>query len=583
MKQTTNDKEQLIINKVFYFKNLKEHFICIICSNLLKFPLMCNKCMIPFCADCIKTWKNSNKFCPNSCLITDTTITEVRGCAKKFLDELKLKCKYGCEISLTEYDAHVISCIKSHQDDINCWNCDNITKANKMKENYDDITEIKDMNEVLKMRFSNESKTLETNDKLISGYNDILQLTNQKQKINKKIFELELKTKEKETIKIMIDNLERDLKYKEKEYLQLKNELEDLNQEKNKLIKSVKELILVNSNKEIKKLAESKELKQALKPTPNQLMQKISLKSNKNLFLANFKEPVIKEQSLIGHYNSVYSIIKLSDTKIATGSSDKTIKIWNLLDSSCENTLSSHKGPVFSLLKLNNNLFASGGGSTDKTIKIWDSKSMTCIETLSGHKNNIRTIIKLNDSFFASGSGDFTIKIWDVNSFECVKTLKGHSDYIRSLVKINNNRMASGGSDKIIIIWDYEKESQLKVLTSHTDTVLILLKVNDTTMLSGSSDNTIKVWNIDTYTCVKTLVGHTEGVNCIILFKDNHILSCSNDKSIKLWSLNSELEKPCIKTYKDAHEGEILTLLKLNDNQIVSGGSDKAIKVWNIE
>ena len=117
------ERDHLIVNKVLYFKNLKDYFICLLCNNILKSPLMCCQCITPFCSSCIKKWLNSNKLCPNGCLITDSSITEVKGCAKKFLDELKLKCKYGCEVSFTDYDEHVLKCNSSHIDDIECWNC----------------------------------------------------------------------------------------------------------------------------------------------------------------------------------------------------------------------------------------------------------------------------------------------------------------------------------------------------------------------------------------------------------------------------------------------------------------------------
>ena len=55
--------------------------------------------------------------------------------------------------------------------------------------------------------------------------------------------------------------------------------------------------------------------------------------------------------------------------------------------------------------------FASG--SFDKTIKIWDINSFELFQELVDHTSNIICVIKLYDSCFASCSNDKTIKVWE--------------------------------------------------------------------------------------------------------------------------------------------------------------------------
>ena len=52
-------------------------------------------------------------------------------------------------------------------------------------------------------------------------------------------------------------------------------------------------------------------------------------------------------------------------------------------------------------------------GSFDKNIKIWDLQNVKCLQTISEHKGNIICIIKLSENKFASCSCDCTIKIWE--------------------------------------------------------------------------------------------------------------------------------------------------------------------------
>jgi len=87
------------------------------------------------------------------------------------------------------------------------------------------------------------------------------------------------------------------------------------------------------------------------------------------------KSKLLKEKinfntkTLRGHSGWVDSLAVLPDNKLASGSSDETIKIWDLISGQCINTLKGHSGSVNSLAVLPDNKLASG--SSDKTIKIW--------------------------------------------------------------------------------------------------------------------------------------------------------------------------------------------------------------------
>ena len=69
-------------------------------------------------------------------------------------------------------------------------------------------------------------------------------------------------------------------------------------------------------------------------------------------------------------------------------------------------------------------------GSSDKTIKIWNLNSGECVKTLQGHTNEINSIQLISDVRIISCSSDGFLKEWDLDSSECVKTFKGHSNSI---------------------------------------------------------------------------------------------------------------------------------------------------------
>jgi len=90
-------------------------------------------------------------------------------------------------------------------------------------------------------------------------------------------------------------------------------------------------------------------------------------------------------------------------------SSDKKIKIWNK-KGDCIETLRGHKNWILCISVLKNGDLASG--SLNKTIKIWNIEAVICINTLRGHKKGISTLVtKLSGELFSS-SFDGIIKIW---------------------------------------------------------------------------------------------------------------------------------------------------------------------------
>jgi WD40 repeat protein len=56
-------------------------------------------------------------------------------------------------------------------------------------------------------------------------------------------------------------------------------------------------------------------------------------------------------------------------------------------------------------------------GSYDKTVKLWSVESQKEVTTLQGHSSYVKSVAFSPDGkYLASGSGDKTVKLWSIQS-----------------------------------------------------------------------------------------------------------------------------------------------------------------------
>lgn len=96
-------------------------------------------------------------------------------------------------------------------------------------------------------------------------------------------------------------------------------------------------------------------------------------------------------------------------------------------------------------------------GSTDSTIKVWqlsDSTGAECIKTFRGHWNGVSAISQVDDNTLISAGGDRLIAHWDLQSGRCKAVLGGHASSINAVVtrKVNDGtQVASCG--EVVKLW----------------------------------------------------------------------------------------------------------------------------------
>ncbi len=216
------------------------------------------------------------------------------------------------------------------------------------------------------------------------------------------------------------------------------------------------------------------------------------------------------------HADTIESIaISPDETKLLTASMDEYSAILNIaqeaeVGNETTTWLSQHVGRVLcALYHPDGTYFATG--SEDKTIKVWHPENHTVLVNFDGNDAAVYSLAyAAGDELIVSGSADNTIRSWRVTvggtsgpeayTGALIREYNGHQGPVYSVdcgMWNNQEIIASGSADTSVIIWNLRSGNRRRTFDEPTDAVYaVQLSPNGRLVAAGGRDGVVRIWHI---------------------------------------------------------------------------------------
>jgi Prp8 binding protein len=226
-------------------------------------------------------------------------------------------------------------------------------------------------------------------------------------------------------------------------------------------------------------------------------------------------------------------------------------------------------------------------GSSDKTIGVWDTLSGKRLLRLSEHESFINSIsIGQQDQHRIASVGDDSVcYTWDDRSKKSVQMIQNRFPLTSVALLDERHLLFTGGIDNVITAWDVRKASAPAwTLNGHSETISSLkVDPEGSFLLSASMDNSLRIWDVRAYApeqrCTKVIRGITNGIDRSLLranwSPDGAFVGCgSSDRNVYIFDTLSG----SIKHTLPGHNGTV-TEVDFHPKQpiIASSGTDKRV------
>jgi WD40 repeat protein len=282
---------------------------------------------------------------------------------------------------------------------------------------------------------------------------------------------------------------------------------------------------------------------------------------------------------------------------IASGSVDKTIRLWDISTQQEVALFRGHTGKITSLAFDWSGRYMTSG-SDDKTVRLWSVSELQEVAVFTAHTKEITSVtFDGSGKYIASGSADMTVRLWSVRLLCEVAVLTGHTDKVWSVACDKSGRyIASGSRDWTVRLWDVSAQQAIAVLRAPAQrsgdafdgVMAVAFDGSGKYVAAGSDDKIIRLWDVSTRQEVALLRGHTGKITSLAFdWSGRYIASCANnavfyrdDNCVRLWDMGKHRDNVF---EPDSQRSVRLVEFDASGNFFaLSSSEDFSIRLWDV-
>ena len=290
---------------------------------------------------------------------------------------------------------------------------------------------------------------------------------------------------------------------------------------------------------------------------------------------------------IAGHIGWVRSVaIEPNNSWFATGSADRTIKIWDLASGKLKLTLTGHISAVRGLAVSTRHPYLFSAGE-DKQVKCWDLETNKVVRHYHGHLGGVYCLaVHPTLDVFITGARDSSARVWDIRTKAEVHLLTGHSNTVNTVqCQDVDPQVITGSMDHTVRLWDLAAGRTMTTLTHHKKGVRAsAIHPREFTFCSGSADN-IKQWKLPRGEFLQNFEGHSAIINALAVNEDGVLFSGADNGTMRFWDWSSaycfqRMESPVQPGSLESEAGIFCATFDRTGLRLITGEADKSIKIW---
>jgi WD40 repeat protein len=316
--------------------------------------------------------------------------------------------------------------------------------------------------------------------------------------------------------------------------------------------------------------------------------------------LPDVADPTLK-RVLVGHHGRVTAVAMAPNGSwLASGSDDRTVRIWDVATGQQRAVLRGHRGKVKAVA------VAPGGswlasGSDDGTVRIWDVATGQERAVLKRGRSApamwmAAVAVAPDGTWLATGGGDSAVRIWDVATWQERSVLTGHDGWGVDAVAVapDGSWLATGGGDGTARVWDVATGQDRAVIKTHWavstrhggamtawSAVRAVAVAPDGSWLAAvSDDGTARIWDVATRQERSVLKGHRGEMRAVAVAPDGSWLATGGqDGTVRVWDMATGQERSVL----GGHVGGVTAVAVAPDgNWLATSGGDRAVRIWDM-